>query len=242
MKAMVKITVVMVGILFLAPLAAHALTQTADFNETGALTYKVYNPHKSKTEHLGVYLGNQMVSFDTLMPEDEFLAFCVDPVQWSAHSSEVDLVNPSDVAGGLEAAWLFDNFYKEDNLTIGALQLAIWEAVWDPNDAHEYDLSSGRFRESSYHLTNSFYVNNNSSHGFSGSEIRPLADAFLASLATDFNAGDLDMRYAVSQSPEHQDFIVQMPNPNATPEPATMVLLGLGLIGMAGISRKKSQQ
>lgn len=222
MKAIAKITAVLICTVFLLPLAASALEQTeVDYNKTGTIKYT------ADGNGFYVYLGNPTVSFDTLMPDEQFVAFCVDPVQYSEKVTQVELVNPSAVEGGLEAAWLFDNKYAEDNVTIGALQLAMWEAVWDPGN---YDLNDGNFKRKS-HL--------NVYGSGTASDLLTKAEGFLEDLSLNFEAGDLDMRYAITQNADHQDFIVQMPNPNATPEPGTVILLGLGLVGMVGIGRKQ---
>lgn len=163
-----------------------------------------------------------------------FTAFCVEPGQYAATgshiSSDVELVNPSLVGGGLEAAWLYENYYVSDNSeALTALQLAIWEVMVDDGEA--YDLNSGNLTV-------------NSARG----DAKNLATTYLAALTSDFDATGLDDLYRISQNPTKQDFIVNIPSTNfgggdaaATPEPGTIVLLSLGVLGLVGVGRKKFQ-
>lgn len=95
--------------------------------------------------------------------------------------------------------------------TAGAFQLAIWEILYESADTG-YNLSSGNFK----------------AFGASDGSIG-LAQSWLGSL-TGANA----FKVSIFESPTHQDLAVF----TQVPEPATLGLLALGLIGLGFAKRK----
>lgn len=157
-------------------------------------------------------------------------AFCIEPNQWAANGKnlnlDIELVSPDKVEGGLQAAWLVE--YAFDYVTgnynekekINALQLAIWEVISE--DEGDYDLKSGNFYKTSNKKPDA------------------LAADFLAALEQNFAGTDLNYlmnNYAAALNPTKQDFIVQGISAAPTPEPGTIALLGIGLLGLVRLRK-----
>jgi hypothetical protein len=175
---------------------------------------------------------NDAILLDENGQKDWFTAFCIEPDQRAKTGRnanyDVELVAPSMVQGGLESAWLMENMdrYTPDEYashSMAALQFAIWKVVKDYNTDYSFDLSGGNF----------YWTNIRKKTG-------ELASMYLDNLRNYFDPTGLDGMYAASLHGDHQDFMIAAPGIGAAPvpEPASMVLLAFGLIGVAGMGRK----
>lgn len=165
-----------------------------------------------------IYNNDQDVTFQSFCLErDEYISiggtYIVAAISNAAMNGGVN-TDASDPLSG-KTAWLFYNFtmgtlpgYDGSPLKQGLLQNAIW--------MFEQELSAGN---AGYDLANEFYVLANN-YGWADGYIGDVRVLNLVSLSL----GGL-------KGPAQDQLIV-------TPEPLSLLLLGVGLLGVAGIRRK----
>jgi hypothetical protein len=153
-----------------------------------------------------------------------YKGFCVDP----AFSAQIGspyagvIVPVTDGSRYEAAAYLLAKYYNQtiSGASMAAkVQLAVWELVWDFGGT--YNLAAGNFQTAAY-----------------ATEVNALITEATGALASFTPIGF----YVAAAPPEgeyfgrfQQDFIFQ------TAEPGTLLLLGFGLIGLAGFSTRRKK-
>lgn len=250
-----------VGLSACAPVAAQVVTvnyeRTYSFADNRAIIQLSTAFNGVVDTEFDLYVGSQNLTFTSLLPPST-IGYCADPlgalgqdpvVPFPAtvrSTSEMAPGNPSPVSNGVRgagAAWLFNNTVVSDNRDSAALQLAIWEVLYDWNGAVFANLAGGNIDLDA--ATSPISGNNNfrfkhtpaigtgtpfdSPDAAITADIRERANAFLLEWGgQQSEATWLDTNAVNSQGDIRQDLITVRAD---APEPGTLALLALPLLG-----------
>jgi hypothetical protein len=232
-----KRLIVLLLALALVPAVASAGVILETWHGTGSLTILLDGAS------IGTQTGWATIRVDNVgTPNDmaplalnaSYEAFCVDLLRWSnstsvgAHTADLlswNLYNPATAATRAAAAsWLLNTYLGQAGTDNSALQLAIWEVLYETSGTWATDSGNVSFSNSSANLINETaqaYLNRASTDG---------ASAYTGNgvwIQTD-DSGTVPNLY-------YQDFATTIP----VPEPGSIMLLGSGMIGLAVVLRRR---
>lgn len=123
-------------------------------------------------------------------------------------------------AEAVQDMWNFaDGKQFTSNDFAAAMQLALWEITFDGNQIDKLSLTDGKFRAKA------------------SDTVVDIANSLFASIDL---SGLKEFQLLGLQNKKYQDFIVDPGKNTQVSEPGTLGLLGLGLLGFAGLGRRKS--
>lgn len=219
---------ILVMLLFAGSAIAYPTYPTVNLSLEGVspVAYGSFHwPHLSYTDLVDVGSYNLLINGKT------YSGFCVEDVWAPSGTMTYDVVPPSvldNKLGGTvpryqQAAWLFQQYGATNPI---ATQVAIWEAVLDPGN---YNISSGNFSVNS--LDNGYKSD-------AQDMLNTLKNQSLNGFNADYYCSVVWSPSLVGSEPKFQypqNYII--PDVHA-PEPATIILLGLGLVALGGVRRK----
>ena len=161
--------------------------------------------------------GGTPTTFDFIYCVDFFNHISLNGIYGNAAATSTGVVNGTTIHNAEQVAWLLDTYGTGGNgVQAYALQAAIWHVIYDgsPDAGHLYTIwnISGTSDDAAVELYNTML------------------------LALGSNTSDVSRYLWITPNGTTNNVQGQVAS---VPEPGTMILLGIGLIGMASFGRKK---